>query len=101
MSSFASLSDFLRTAPGAISALVAMLLAMELLKRALKVPPRRIIHVLEFFAAVVVGGLMIHNSFGSEVGRSRPQINPTLFLIVFVCVIFGSGYLVIIDRKTR
>jgi hypothetical protein len=100
MNSMRVVLDFLRTPPGVISTLLAAGLMAHLLKIAIGLPTGKLIHILEFFAAVVVGGLMIHCFLGTAIGRDTPPVNPTFFLVLFVCLIFGSGFLIIVDRKT-
>jgi hypothetical protein len=99
-----SVLEFLRTPPGWLATLLVAYLMTHLLKIALKMPQGGVIGVLEFFAVVVVGGLMVHSFLGPEVTAARTKdhqsVNPTFFIVLFVVLTLASAVVFIVDKKT-
>ncbi len=99
-----SLLEFLRTPPGWLATLLAAWLMTHLLRIALRMPQGGVIGVLEFFAIVVVGGLLVHSFLGTDVAPTQAKdhhsVNPTFFLVLFVFLTLASAAVFIVDKKT-
>ena len=96
-----SIVNFLRTPPGWMLSLLLVIIVTHLLKLALRLPSGGVIGVLEFFAVVVVGGLMAHSFLAPDLVREdHATVNPSVFLFVFVFLTLASAIVYIVDRRT-